>query len=127
MKNSNLENIFADIDIVHLTMFDPYLIKFLKKREIPWVFTIYDLNHKTQAKKYIGMCDYRNKIELLADQADGIITVSNATKKEFTKFYPDIEIKKIKTIHHSIDLLKIKNIYDKQTSSIIDGNYIFFV
>lgn len=125
---SGLDKILESVDIVHLTMFDPYLVEILDKKNIPFVFTIYDTNHKTQSKKYIWLCDYRNGgIEKLSKYAQKIITVSNTTKKSCIKYYPEIDQEKFKVIHHSINLFKTNNILKEQTDRIIKSDYILYV
>lgn len=127
-KREQLDKILQDIDIVHLTMFDPYLVDILEDKKIPFVFTIYDLNHKTQPKKYIWLCDYRNRgIEKLSTHAEKIITVSNTTKQQYLKYYPEVDPDKLKTIHHSIDLSQVNNLTKLQTNRLVDGNYILYV
>lgn len=128
LKKSNLDKMLDGVDIVHLTMFDPYLINVLNQKNIPFVFTVYDLNHKTQSKKYIWLCDYRDGgIEELSTSAKKIITVSNITKKNYIKYYPYIDPANIKVIHHSIDLLKVNNTLKEQKESIISWDYVLYV
>lgn len=128
LKKSNLDKMLDGVDIVHLTMFDPYLINVLNQKNIPFVFTVYDTNHKTQSKKYIWLCDYRNGgIEKLSKYASKIVTVSNSTRDLCLKYYPNIDEDKFKTIHHGINLLEVNNKLNTQSERIIWSNYILYV
>jgi hypothetical protein len=89
-----------------MTLFDPYMIDSLKAYKIPYIFTVYDLNHKTQKLPGIRMCDYaEHGITELAKQAQAIICVSGQTKRDLLKFYPEVDEKLIQVIYHSIAVI----------------------
>lgn len=109
---NNIDSILEGVDLVHITLFDPYLIDILKKKNIPFVFNVYDLNHKTQnLKKWfwnLQMCDYAEQgIQLLWEEAQSIICVSKTTKNDLLEYYPTLNSEKIKVIYHSVDLSHI--------------------
>lgn len=88
-----------------MTLFDPYMIDDLKCQNIPYLYTVYDLNHKTQNLPGIRMCDYaEHGISKLAASAKAIICVSWQTKRDLVKYYPEIDDKKMEIIYHSIKL-----------------------
>ncbi|MFA7284716.1 MAG: glycosyltransferase family 1 protein [Candidatus Absconditabacterales bacterium] len=126
------EQYLRGIDLVHLTLYDPYLVTILERLHIPFVFNVYDLNHKTQQLKKglldIGMCDYADTgIAKLGAHAKAIICVSNQTKKDLLYYYPAIDPQKIQVIYHSIDVQNVKYICDNQNTPLIEGKYILFI
>lgn len=140
----NYEKLLNWVDLVHITLFDPYMIDILKKKNIPFVFNVYDLNHKTQNLKKTGlkwlfdfkMCDYADKgIAHLGYWAQSIICVSQQTKKDLLRYYPAIDEKKIQIIYHSIDnsQLQILNYQWLKWDMAIEnwksriGNYILYI
>lgn len=105
----NKDRLLQWVDIVHCTLFDPYMIHDLKKRRIPFVFTVYDLNHKTQKLKETRrdrrMCDYAEYgIAQLAQHASRIVCVSGQTKRDLLHYYPTVDPLLIQVIYHSIDI-----------------------
>lgn len=127
--------ILSWVDMVHMTLFDPYMISTLKNQNIPYIFTVYDLNHKTQQLSGIRMCDYaEHGIAKLARYAKWIICVSGQTKKDVLKFYPTIDENKIQVIYHSIHLHE--NVgrsldswwhADWRFDTILPWNYILYI
>lgn len=85
------------------------MINELKRRGIPFVYTVYDLNHKTQQLKHSWrdrrMCDYaEHGIAQLAQHASRIVCVSGQTKRDLLHYYPTIDSSLIQVIYHSIDI-----------------------
>lgn len=84
-------------DIIHLTFYLPLIWdKFVKRKQSKIVITVYDMIHE----KYI--CEdkrlIRNKKKLM-EKADGIITISERTKKDMLEIYPQLNDKKIRVIY----------------------------
>ncbi len=79
----------------------PYLLK----GKVKSVITIHDLAFKI-FPDHFTFSD-RFKLNLFSDyavkNADKIIAVSESTKKDILKFYPKIDEKKVKVIHHGIE------------------------
>jgi glycosyltransferase involved in cell wall biosynthesis len=128
------------VDLVHFTLYDPYMIDILKRKKIPFIFNVYDLNHKTQNLKPglldLRMCDYSVEwTQALGDAADAIICISQLTKKELLHYYPTLDASKIQIIYHSIDLKKVASYQLPVTSQVlktgnrkpVTGNYILFI
>ncbi len=128
----HIDRYLSGVDVVHLTLYDPYLIKILKHKMIPFVFNVYDLNHKTQQLKRwlldIGMCDYADEgTKILWEAANAIICVSKQTKSDLLHYYPTIDPQKIQIIYHSIDVEAVQSICDKEEMPLISGNYLLFI
>lgn len=80
-------------------------IPFIGPEETKYVVTIHDLAFKI-FKDHFALKD-RLKLNFFADtavkNADKIIAISQATKKDILKFYPKIPEEKIAVIHHGFD------------------------
>ena len=97
-------------DLIHLTYFNYFLIRFTN---IPYILTVHDLIHEKFFKESVK----RNKIKLINNAAK-IICISNETKKDLINYYKT-DNKKIAVIHHGVQKKKIKNNKKK--------NFILFV
>jgi glycosyltransferase involved in cell wall biosynthesis len=86
-----------DFDLFHPTYYDPYFINYLKDK--PFVLTVYDMIHELIFPK--DFPNYKiivsNKKRLIL-QADVIIAISENTKKDILRFFPDLT-EKIKVIY----------------------------
>jgi glycosyltransferase involved in cell wall biosynthesis len=83
----------GEYDIIHPTYYDPYL---LNKNKKPLVITVYDMIHELfYQNDIITLVNKKNMIH----NADMIISISENTKKDILKFYPDILEEKISVIH----------------------------
>ncbi|MBF0312593.1 MAG: glycosyltransferase family 4 protein [Oligoflexia bacterium] len=89
--------LFEDYDTLHPTYYDPYLLKFKGKKEL--VITVYDMIHEIYPQ-YFNRRDKsaEHKRRLLA-AADKIIAISENTKRDVLRFYPQIPEQKIKVIY----------------------------
>ncbi len=80
-------------------------IPIFKKKRIKTVVTIHDLAFKYFPEMFTWK--ERWKLNLLArlaiKRSDGIITISEASKQDILKFYPQIKAEKIKVIYHGFD------------------------
>jgi glycosyltransferase involved in cell wall biosynthesis len=80
-------------------------LPFLKKKKLISTVTIHDLAFK-YFPQYFPQKDLR-RLNLFTGVAikksDKIIAVSESTKKDILKFYPEIKEEKIKVIHHGFD------------------------
>lgn len=83
-------------DIFHPTYYNPY---FLSHNKGKLVITVYDMIHEI-FPDYFGDADKtaKNKKELIY-AADKIIAISQSTKNDILKFYPDIPESKISVIY----------------------------
>lgn len=96
-------------DVIWMPMHN---IPIFRSKKIKTIVTIHDL-----AFKYFPECFTRwelAKLNFLARMAikrsDGIITISESSKKDILKFYPEIKENKIKVIYHGFD----KDIFDQE-------------
>lgn len=105
-------------DIIHATWYDPYILKASSGK---LVVTIHDMIHEIywpeKAKKEI-----EHKKEFIY-KSSAIIAVSENTKKDILRFYPDIPEEKISVVHHGIDHLPKACKPDKE----LPDRYILYV
>lgn len=107
-------------DIVHITWVNPYLNKEIKGK---FVVTIHDMIHElywsnmSWASKEIA----RKKVAIY--ESDAIIAISQNTKKDILKLYPDIPEDKISVIYHGTNHLPIATHFNRK----IPINYILYV
>lgn len=111
-------------DIVHPTYYHPYITKCHKKK---MVITVYDMIHELFPKD-VGARDpktIKRKKEMLY-KSDHIIAISESTKKDILKIYPDIPEEKISVIYigcnFSVDDKKLRDV-----KVDLPAQYILFV
>ena len=105
-------------DIIHPTWYDPYLISSCSKSKL--VITIHDMIYEIYPGLFSAeMIENRKKYILAADK---IIAVSQNTKKDILRFYPEVDQAKIEVVYESATVAK-------RTDSImnIPENYILYV
>ena len=105
-------------DVVHLTWYKPRMIQACRNQKT--VITIHDM-----AQEIFGMdhVTAENK-KYAAYHADGIIAISENTKRDILKFYPDIPPEKIEVIYHGTNHL------GKAVAPVfvpVSGKYLLFV
>ena len=107
-------------DIVHPTWVDPYIFLFKGKAKI--IITIHDMIHELfwQGKADQEIARKKNAIY----KADAIIAISNNTKKDILKLYPDIPEEKIHVVYHGTSHLP-KPI--KPDSFSVPNKYVLYV
>lgn len=96
-----LDQTFAEnqYDLFVPTYYNPYFLDKINKK--PFVLTVYDMIHELMPQYFTN--DPFNVVQnksLLIRKASKIIAVSNNTKKDILKFFPDINPGKIEVIHH---------------------------
>lgn len=93
-----------DYDLVHMTFFVPMIWPlFVNWRKTKLVITVHDMAHE----RYLS--HLRRQIRLKKKyiyRADAIIAISEATKHDLLKIYPDVDQNKIKVIYHGCDIKK---------------------
>lgn len=107
-------------NIVHLTWFNPYLYG---KTKAKIIVTIPDMIQELFWRERKG---YKKEIENKKRsiyESDGIIVVSNNTKEDLLKFYPDIPEEKIKVIYNGTNHL----IKKEDISISLPEKYILYV
>ncbi|MFN0176389.1 MAG: glycosyltransferase, partial [Saprospiraceae bacterium] len=95
--------------VFHPTYFDPYFLKTVEKKGIPFVLTVHDMIHEiyrhgSQSILSLDAHVVENK-RILAEKAAAVITVSENTRQDLLRFYPQIEPSKIHVIHHGNSLI----------------------
>ena len=85
-----------NFDIFHPTYYDPYFLKYLEKK--PFVLTIYDMIHEVYPAYFSPQDPTTIRKKQLIEKADGIIAISESTKKDIIKFF-DIDPNKINVIY----------------------------
>lgn len=108
----------------------------LRRKKLKTVVTIHDLAFKI-FPEYFPKNDLRklNRLSDLAiENADRIIAVSQATRNDILKFYPQIAEEKISVIHHGFDvqLFSKKASYEKTVAMLESyklnaGDYLLYV
>ena len=103
-----LNKIFGEnsYDLFVPTYYHPYFLDKIHGK--PFVLTVYDMIHELMPQYFEN--DPYNVVEfksILIKKATKIIAVSNNTKKDILKFYPQIEPDKIEVIYHGSSI-KIK-------------------
>ncbi len=103
-----------DYDIFHATQYSPYFIKHVKKKIVitihDMVSELFDNNARNSKNKRI-----------IIPIADAIIAISQNTKKDILKLYPELSPNKITVIHHGVNQIRFDVIPNKF------GNYILYV
>ncbi|MCD9856095.1 glycosyltransferase family 4 protein [Epilithonimonas sp. JDS] len=118
-----LRRIFEEssYDLFVPTYYNPYFLDKIKDK--PFVLTVYDMIHELMPQYFEN--DPYNVAEfkaLLITRATKIIAVSNNTKKDILKFYPQIDPNKIKVIYHGSSIKIEPNIKVN-----LPDNYILYV
>ena len=112
-------------DIVHPTYYSEYILKCLRKDQ-KLITTIHDMIHEKFHDQYpeaLPTSDIEMKKEMIY-KSDHIIAISQSTKKDILKFYPDIPENKITVIYHGARKLSDNNIpFNKD----FPNHYVLFV
>ena len=109
-------------DVLWMPMHNMPLIR---RKKMKTVVTIHDLAFKLFPESFPAK-DLRS-INFLTDNAvknvDKIIAISQSTKKDILKFYPEVGEEKIKVIHHGFDAVLFQKNISEQESGKVLGNY----
>ncbi|MFQ9650147.1 MAG: glycosyltransferase family 4 protein [Enterocloster sp.] len=112
-----------EYDVIHPTYYCPHFLekKWVKKGKSKVIVTVYDMIHEMYMSEEYEFIEQKHKMLHLAD---GIIAISDCTKKDILKFCPDIREDKIKVIYLGNSMCTPgKN----ENYRIIKGKYILFV
>ena len=96
------------------------------------IFTVHDFTHKKgYASKFPRKLVHIGLTALGLKNADGIICISENTKRDLMYYYPQIPEKKIKVIYHGVgdDFYKIENEIDRNFKGVfnLDEPFVLFV
>jgi glycosyltransferase involved in cell wall biosynthesis len=106
----------GNYSVLHPTYYDPYILK-VKNR--PYVLTVYDMIHELFPWYFTGEERLMENKKILMINAERIIAISNSTKNDILKAYPDIEEDKIAAIH-------LGTSYEKMDIKAKKERYILF-
>ena len=115
-------------EVFHPTYFDPYFLKTLEKRNIPFVLTVHDMIHEIYghgSRSFFSLDAHviENK-RLLAIKAKAVIAVSENTRQDLLRFCPEIDPLKIHVIHHGNSLQPTDHL---TSNAATDKPYLLFV
>lgn len=108
-----------NFDIFHPTYYDPYFLTDLKK---PFVLTVHDMIHELMATEFTDNNKVIEQKKLLIEKAAAVIAISQYTKSDIIKFYPEAEAK-IRVVYHGYEY-KAGN---KPANLTLPHKYILFV
>ncbi len=95
-------------DVFHPTYFDPYFLKALEKRRIPFVLTVHDMIHEIYGHGSRSVFSLDAQVvehkRLLLEKAAAVIAVSENTRRDLLRFCPEVDVAKIHVIHHGNSL-----------------------
>jgi glycosyltransferase involved in cell wall biosynthesis len=110
-----------EYDIFIPTYYDPYFLEFIGNK--PFVLTVYDMIHELFPQYFIDdPFNVTNNKKILVHKASKIIAVSENTKRDILRFYPEVGEENIKVIYHGCSI-KL-NIHSKLE---LPENYLLFV
>ena len=114
-------------DVIHITWYKPYYIHLIKRimgRKSPKiVLTVHDLVHEMEANEKPVMKRGADDREKMLKIADGIIAISENTKKDLLHYYPWVDEKKISVIYHGFLQEKVEETCELE----LPREYVFFV
>jgi glycosyltransferase involved in cell wall biosynthesis len=108
----------GDFDVLHPTYYDPYFLEDLKK---PYVITIPDMIYEVVPHQFPESEKVIAQKRTVMEHADAIVAISEYTKQDIIKFYPQFE-DKIAVIHLSSDFTGMPD-----AGPNLLGRYILFV
>ncbi|GAB3938307.1 glycosyltransferase family 4 protein [Mucilaginibacter myungsuensis] len=107
-----------NFDVFHPTYYDPYFLDDLKK---PFVLTVHDMIHEVMEDQFTDNNQVIPQKKLLIEKATAVIAISEYTKSDIIKFYPEAE-SKIRVIHHGFEYVP-----SGVGRLSLPGRYILFV
>jgi glycosyltransferase involved in cell wall biosynthesis len=107
-------------DVFLSTYYETYFLDHLNGK--PFILTVYDMIHEIFPEYFTWDIKTIPQKKLLIQKADKIIAISNQTKKDILKFYPDVSPEKIDVVYLS------QTIIDKgATVKGLPSNFMLFV
>ncbi len=98
-----------NFDVFHPTYYDPYFFNYLKK---PFAVTVHDMIHELVPEQFDDHAKVIAQKKVMIQKADAIIAISEYTKQDIIKFYPQVE-NKITVVHHGYAFPSQNNVNDK--------------
>jgi glycosyltransferase involved in cell wall biosynthesis len=87
----------GNYDVIHPTYYDTYIVKTKKLK--PFVITVHDMIHELFPDYFVDSKRVVENKKNMIKNADKIIAISENTKKDILKFYPDVEPDKISVVY----------------------------
>ncbi|WP_295772315.1 glycosyltransferase family 1 protein [uncultured Mucilaginibacter sp.] len=109
----------GNFDVFHPTFDDPYFIKYLKK---PCVITIHDMVHELYPQYISNAPQVALRKKAVMEKADAIIAISEFTRQDIIKVYPQMA-GKIQVVHHGYCGLSTK----AERNRNLPNRYILYV
>ncbi|MDR1453445.1 MAG: glycosyltransferase family 4 protein [Candidatus Margulisbacteria bacterium] len=106
-----------ECDVIHPTYYDPYI---LRNKNKPLVITVHDMIHELFPEYFTEDKTTVPQKKQMIHAADHIIAISQNTKSDILKLYPEISENKISVVYHGAPTNTIDN---KEKPC---GNYILF-
>jgi glycosyltransferase involved in cell wall biosynthesis len=109
----------GNYDIFHPTYYDPDFLKDIKK---PYVVTVHDMVYELYPQNFSDAVEVIAKKKAIITQANAIIAISQYTKRDILRIFPELE-PKIHVVHHGYIL------GDEKSGAVIQTpqNFILFV
>lgn len=111
----------SGVDIIQPTYFDPYVLDYITNQKL--IITVYDMIYELMPEKFDGAEKIIEGKKKLIYASDHIISISESTKKDILKIYPDIPEDKISVIYIGNSFKKSDTI----VSYSLPDNYILYV
>ena len=129
-KNNSIKKMNAgNYDIIHSTLYEPYIIK---KRKSPLIITVHDMIHEMFPEYFSINNTYSNYKKTMILKADKINVNSKTTKDDILRFFPQTE-EKITVIYHAYSTRILDSDVGKENYILFTGqrggykNFINFV
>jgi glycosyltransferase involved in cell wall biosynthesis len=110
----------SDFDVFVPSYYDDYFLDYLKNK--PFVLTVYDLIQELMPQYFENDVETAKRKKILIENANRIIAISESTKADILKVYPETDVSKIDVVYLS------QSITIKENNSLsLPKNYILFV
>ncbi len=113
VKNNNF-------DVFVPTYYDPYFLNFIGNK--PFVLTVYDMIHELFPEYFVDDKQTAINKKTLIKKATKIIAISQSTKQDILKFYPETDASKIEVVYLSHSITS-----DVNKKIVVPDDYILFV
>jgi len=107
-------------DVFLSTYYNPYFLDNLGKK--PFILTVYDMIHEIFPEYFPSDTKTVPQKRMLINCADRIIAISNQTKNDILKFYPNVSPDKIDVIYLSQTIIDNGTVVEN-----LPGNFVLFV
>jgi glycosyltransferase involved in cell wall biosynthesis len=106
----------SNFDVFHPTYYDPYFLNYIKNK--PFILTVHDMIYELFPQYFIYDNNTITNKKTLILAANKIIAISENTKKDIIKYFPETK-NKITVIYHGSSFLQLERNSPKE-------NYILF-